>query len=879
MLSTKLSMPPLRPRLVLRSRLLQKLNQGLERGFVLISAPAGYGKSTLLSTWLNRVELPTTWLALDENDNDPVRFLTYLGAAFSKVEPAVRDALEIPVQASQLPETGALLTPLVNTLAQAARPFCLALDDYHVIQNPSIHQMISFLLEHRPASLHLIIATRADPPLPLAKFRARSAMLELRQADLCFTSQEAADFLNRTMHLQVSLEDASRITARTEGWIAGLQMAALSLQTTDDIPGLIATLSGSHTFIFDYLLEEILKQQPPEIRRFLLYTSIADQLNAGLCEALWRGEASASPESSSAAILKALDQANLFILPLDHERRWYRYHHLFADLLRLMLEQNEPGISATLHQRAYRWYEAQGMLPAALKHALAAGDMQRVAQMISANVLVLVENNEIAPTLLRLETIPPEQRIKLPWLGVAHAWALAYTGQMDRAEAALSQAEQHQEDLPQDERNRMMGHIGVVRAYNAWVRGERQKAVEFALDAAPLLPEQEYAVRALNITTLGNAFTQYEPEPRAVQVLEHAVALARQAGQSHVFMPAATALAYACYRLGKFHQAHTVCQEAIELAEVHQRQTGQSLPAAASAYAEMAIIQAEWGDADQAIRTAHRGLALSELWGQADTIMLCLLALSTALSLAQEFDSALSVLHRARKIAQTVSSWFVSIVDQTEIRVCLEAGNIDRAARLAQDMGTSLPASLQASLLVSQNQLNAALAVVEHALPEALSAPSQEAVRLGVIRSMAFFLKGDEKQALAALQQTLALAEEENRVATFLREGAAMERLLRLAQAKSISLTFVQKLLTAFEARRQRTSTPASSVGELPEPLSERELEVLKLLAQGCSDKEIAERLVIARETVHKHLKNIYGKLDVHNRTAAVARARELHLF
>jgi LuxR family maltose regulon positive regulatory protein len=344
-------------------------------------------------------------------------------------------------------------------------------------------------------------------------------------------------------------------------------------------------------------------------------------------------------------------------------------------------------------------------------------------------------------------------------------------------------------------------------------------------------------------------------------------------------MPAATALAYAYYRLGKFHRTYTICQEAIELAEAHQRQKGEPMPAAASAYAEQAIILGEWGEIDKAIQTAQKSLTLSELWGQADTIMLCLLALSNGLLLAHEDEAAYTVLQRARKIAQTVSPWFVLIVDQTEMRARLGAGDVDRATHLAQSLGTGLPASLQTSLMVRQNRLDEALALLETALPTALAASSLEAVRLGIIQALAFFLQNNQTRALSALKQTLELAEPENCIAAFLREGAVMERLLRLALAKSIYPVFVQKLLAAFETRRQHLPAPASLAEPLHEPLSERELEVLHLLAQGCSDKDIAQSLVIARETVHKHLKNIYGKLDVHSRTEAVACARRLGLL
>jgi LuxR family maltose regulon positive regulatory protein len=337
--------------LVPRIRLIEKLNQGLERGFLLVSAPAGYGKTTLLSAWLDQLEIPSAWLSLDEKDNDPSRFLAYLIAAYHEVDPTIDTDFGNPPSISSSTDYEAHLTPLINRLAQLTKPFCLVLDDYHVIQETLVHAAVNFLLEHRPQSLRLVIATRADPPC-LARLRARSDMFELPRLTCALHPQEAADFLTCTMGLKVSPEDVARLTLRTEGWIAGLQMAGLSLQNTRDVSGFIAAFTGSHHYIFDYLLGEILGQQSPEIHRFLLCTSILDQLSAPLCDAVLDVDAKSKPARSSASILEELEHSNLFIVPLDHEQRWYRYHPLFAELLRSFLQNNNPAQVPALHNRA-----------------------------------------------------------------------------------------------------------------------------------------------------------------------------------------------------------------------------------------------------------------------------------------------------------------------------------------------------------------------------------------------------------------------------------------------------------------------------------------------------------------------------------------------
>jgi LuxR family maltose regulon positive regulatory protein len=479
-LSTKLIVPPLRSRSIRRSRLIQKLNQGLEYGLLLISAPAGYGKSTLLSSWLNQIEVAAAWVTFDEGDNDPPRFLSYLEAALREMIPSIGDVFNNTRYFRDRLEIDLLLTPLINHLSELKHPFYLVLDDYHLIQDQVVHQMVNFLLDHRPPSMHLVIATRADPPLPLARLRARSELLELRLAELRFTTQEAGDFLNHTMGLQISPTDVDSITTRTEGWIAGLQIAALSMQNIDDVSGFIASLATTDYYIFDYLVKEILARQSPEIHRFLLYTSILDQLNASLCDALLKDDADSLPVRPSVVILTELEHANLFVIPLDHEHRWLRYHHLFSEFLSLTLEQSYPGHALELHRRAAHWYEAQGMLPAALQHAISSGDMQLVAQIVSANVLVLLENDEVIPTLQKIDSLPANDMIALPWLGIARAWIMG-ASQVERSLKLLDEVEQIVEDEPDsNERQRLSGHIAAARGFLFNAQGDTARIISNA---------------------------------------------------------------------------------------------------------------------------------------------------------------------------------------------------------------------------------------------------------------------------------------------------------------------------------------------------------------------------------------------------------------
>jgi LuxR family maltose regulon positive regulatory protein len=856
----------------------------MECGLMLISAPAGYGKTTLLSAWLGQLRYDSAWLTLDDGDNDPVRFLAYLAAALRPVDPLSGEIIENIIHTQPLPEADSLLTPLINQLAKSKHPFCLILDDYHAIQNLAVQQVVSFLLEHRPKMLHLVIATRADPPLPLARLRACSEMQEIRLADLRFTSREAADFLNHTMGLKISSADVTRLTTRAEGWIAGLQIAALSIQNTDDVSGFITAFTGTHQNIFDYLLEEILVRQSPEIRRFLLFTSILDRLSPPLCDALLNADLESTPARSSSVVLEELERLNLFIVSLDYERHWYRYHHLFSDLLRPMLEQSYPGLSVELHRRACRWYEAQEMIPEALQHAISSGDMQLVAQIISSNVLVLVENYEIMPTMQKIDSLPQNEMTAYPWLGIARAWALGI-GRLQKSQQTLDAVEKSVENVPDSfERQRLNGHLAAARAFVFCAQGDTTNTITHARLANELLPADEIAVRAMNLTRWGDILVDKQKDLSALPILEQALALALQAKKPHVAMIAYAALASANHHAGRMRELHRVCLEALTIADDYQRHYQRSLSVTAEIYSLLARLLAEWGEDEKAMQFARKGLELSERWGEISIEALCLSYLGHILVLDNDWEQAHQVFQRADNSAQKISPYFWQALKIYALDSLLDSDvpnrhEITRQMHYLQESGAHLPSLLTARLALRDKQPDQALLALEQALAELKEQPSYDIVRILGLRALAYQAMGDAKQALVSLQQALELAEPENRVATFVREGAAMERLLRQAQAKSITPAFIQRLLTSFESHRKHKSTSTFVTDVLVEPLSKRELEVLKLLAQGCSDKKIAETLVISLETVYKHNKNIYGKLNVHSRTEAIVRARELDLL
>lgn len=858
---------------------------------MLISAPAGYGKTTLLTAWLNQTKYPATWLSIDYNDNEPTRFLTYLAAALQMIDPSIDNPFGSAPGFDSQPDIEVILTPLINDLCQLENPFYLVLDDYHVIQNQTIHQAVNFLLENRPPSMHMVIITRADPPLPLARLRARSDMLELRLADLRFTEHEAADFLNYTMALKVRPDDVIRITQRTEGWIAGLQMAALSMQNSEDISEFITNLTGSHHYIFDYLIEEILNHQTPEIHRFLLYTCILDQLTAPLCDALLELEKGSLPSQPSSAILDDLEHANLFIIPLDHEQRWYRYHSLFAELLRGYLLQTNSSLLPSLHAQASTWFEEQGLYADAIRHLLAAKDWEGVVRLVSANIFALLEQNELNSVARQLDSLTSEKSSARPWLLIGRAWLAAYTGQLNSVESILKLAEAEISNLRNElELQTLGGHIAAIRAYTNWIGDRREIAVSAARAALEWLPESEHLIRCQAATILGLSEENFYAREQA---LKHALLNARECSVSHVTIFAHGCWAWVLVMEGKLREAYAACQATIQMAQ--SAASHQPLPTLSHVYTTMSFILCEWNDLDTALHYSKEAVKLARRWEQADALHFSLDIYGTALFSAGDIEKAFKVHNQAWQVARRTSSWFEEITISQGIEWYLAQDNLEAAIdqfRLLQadvDDADKVPLSSYKSLQipiqivhlwVAQKKYSKALTLVDSLLEEL----NKKGIGYFFIRSLilkALASQGlkQETQALNSLERALTLAAPEGYIRSFTRDYPGLIPLLRQAQSSKIMPDYVEMLLASFEqAVFNRPIYVVNPIG-LIDPLSGRELEVLKQLAQGCTDKKIAENLVIARETVHKHLKNIYSKLDVHSRTEAVARARELKLL
>lgn len=887
LLTTKFHIPTLRARLVPRLRLSQRLAEALTRGpsLILVSAPAGFGKTTLLSDWLQYLSIPTAWLSLDQADNDIARFLAYLKAAVQRIYPAASQLVATGPGAVTSVETRSLLTALVNEISSAERAGVLVLDDYHMIDSPAVHSAVAFLVDHLPAQLHLVIAGRTDPPLPLAGLRAHNRLLELRTADLSFTAAEAATFLNEVMDLGLSETDVRVLEERTEGWIAGLQMAALSLQGRADRSGFVQAFAGSHRFVLDYLIEEVLNRQPPEVQDFLLKTSILTLLTAPLCDTL-------TDRMDSQTVLQYLEQANLFIVPLDDERRWYRYHYLFADLLRARLLQTQPELVAGLRRRSSEWLEREGLIVEAVLQAQAAHDLDQVVRLIEIHGPTLIAHGEFNTLGQWLDALPLHLMEAHPWLCVQHARLHVPASQFTVAEQMLHTAEQALPTVSDSEAKRLRGHIAAIRCEMMLFLGNLEQAEIFAQEALDNLAAdvvQDVMVRSLTAKHLAYMLRLNYELTRALEWINEAVVCSQRTGDLHDNVSALCELALLHRDRGELRLAATTARQALQLAEKHARHKGALLPTAGEAHMCLGEILREWNRLPEALQHFHRAVEINRDQGQPEAIVLAQLSLSRGLLAAGDHEGALRAIHEARQAAQGFPTLYIVYIGSFEANIFLAQGKMEAAAQWLEE-SRAIGAD---ELLIRYRYIGYAFAHVLTAqgkYPEALlllTDMQQATAGKGAIwtdiatwacLATTLYRRGRGELALSAVERALTLAEPEGFKRVFLDEGLPMHEVLEHAATRGKHLPYVTQLLDAF-ARDEARQVKIAMAQLLAEPLTGRELEVLRLLATGQSNAAIAQTLVITSETVKKHLKNIYGKLDVHSRVAAVNRAREIGLL
>jgi LuxR family maltose regulon positive regulatory protein len=878
-LATKLYIPPLRPNVVIRFRLLERLNEGLHRKLTLIAAPAGFGKTTLVSEWVEGIERPAAWLSLDKGESDPTLFLTYLVAALQTIAPTIGEGVSGVLQSPQPPPTESILTALLNEITTIPDNFVLVLDDYHVIDAKPVDQALTFLLDHLPPHMHLVIATREDPPLPLARLRVGGQLTELRAVDLRFTHAEAAGFLTQVMGLNLSAEDIAALETRTEGWIAGLQLAAISMQGHEDATSFIKSFTGSHHFVLDYLVEEVLGQQSERVQMFLLRTSILDRLCGPLCDAVMM-----DPAVSGRETLEYLERANLFIVPLDNERRWYRYHHLFADLLRQRLHQSTASSTgderdgvAELHSRASQWYEDHSLAIEAFHHAAAANDVERAERLIEGKGMPLQFRGAMIPVLNWLESLPTTILDARPSLWVTYASALTMTGQpisnveekLQAAEAALQEAE------PDDKTRDLVGHIAAIRAMLAVPANQVKTIIAQSRRALEYLHPNNLPVRATAHWTLGYAYQLQGDRAAASQAYTEVISISQASGNIMVTIAATTCL-------GQVQEAENQLSLAAESYwRVLQLVGDPPWPAACEAYLGLARVCYQWNDLDAAEQHGQQSFQLAMQMENVDTPAACGVFLARLKLARGDVASATALLAKAEQFVRQHNfvHWMPEVA-AVQVLTLLHQGHLAAAAHLAQTHG--LPLS-QARVHLAQGDTSAALAVLEQLRQQAEAKGwEDERLKVMVLQAVALQAHGEKDKAVHLLFDALALAEPGGFIRLFVDEGLPMAHLLSAAAAQGRMPDYIGKLLAVLEAdaqKREDTSSLPPPAQPLIEPLSRRELEVLHLMAQGLSNQEMCERLFLALDTVKGHNRKIFNKLQVQRRTEAVARARELGLL
>jgi LuxR family transcriptional regulator, maltose regulon positive regulatory protein len=893
LLRTSLHIPQLHEGLITRTILLDRVDLALKFPLILVCAPAGFGKTTLLSQWVagrNELRGRVAWVSL-ESHCDTHRLWTYIITALEEIQAGIGDSTLTLLELPQ-PPIYTILRTLVNEIAEVADDLVLILDDFHHVDDPAAYSALTFFIDHLPSNLKLVIASRVQPPLPLARWRAGNQLYELREDDLRFNMAEVATFFNENKGLNLSTEEIAALEVRTEGWIAGLQLAALSMKDFDDKSkhNFVSTFTGSQRYILDFLVEEVLQRQPDHIKTFLLKTALLDRLNGSLCNAT-------TGQADGQAILEHLERANMFTIALDQERQWYRYHHLFRDVLRHELQRMLPGEVVDLHRRAAAWYNRAGLTDDAIYHACTAHALDEAIPLIESVINTAWSRGEVRKIIEWLGKVPPGDLVLHPNLTVYYIRALLHGGQMNFAEQRLRETEaglRARLDGQSNEKDRWyLGAICAFRSLIAAVSDEPASALELGHEALRLLPAEDVASRVYAINSLGTSHFYLGDLAEAVQALGEGSEQARKAGSLFPMFAGAAYQAEAMICQGQLKRAGGILQHALDQGEIPNQSTRAWLPAASYVCVVFSKLLYEWNRLEEAERYLTEAVELGQQLALGSVLWSAYHILLHIKFVHGNQEGALDMIQQATHYRHTHSLPVPArLMEAMQARACLRLGYLADAERWAHTCGEDQAPSpgivrefeimTLARLHLLQGRPGPALALLERLLPLATSAGHQGRV-IEILMLIALAQEALGTAAVETLHAALKLAEPEGYVRIFVDEGQPMEALLHQALAQGVMPDYVEQLLAAFPANNTRSSSTAvlpvrAAASELIELLSERELEVLQLMAGGASNQDIAGSLIIAFTTAKKHVSNIIRKLGVDNRTQAVAKGRELGL-
>jgi len=813
LLKTKLYIPSVPESRVARSHLLARLSEAEQKALTIISAPAGFGKTTLLAEWIAQTTLPIAWLSLDNGDNDPYRFLSYLIAAIKSINEEVGLEAQQIMRSPQLIPLPVILASLLNDLGKVAEPYVLVMDDYQFITEHSVNEAMAYLMDHIPSNMRIVIATRADPPLQLGRLRAHGQMLELRTRDLRFTPQEATEFLNDVMRLGLSAEDIEALETRTEGWVVGLKMAALSLKEHENASEFIRVFSGSHRYVLDYLVEEVLKRQPTHVQTFLLETSILEKLSGSLCNALMGEEWKRSGENCQ-AVLEYLEKSNLFLLPQDENKQWYRYHHLFADLLRARLQVSlgAEGV-AQLHVRASDWHEQHGSVLEAIHHASLASDDERLERFIEQNYMELVSRGEQSSLRYWTGKLTKELVYRRPRLCIWEAYSHSWFGELDEADRLLEAAEKRiRSEISTSDTRPMQAHLAYVKSRVTAMRGDLPRAIEFCLLAREYAPVDNLALQLDTRITLGYEYFLNGDYANALPTLQETFRSGLTAGAVINTVAASCLLARLYANQGLLHKSFDTYQLA---AQSIPEASGQHLGAKALVEIGIADVLCEWNDLDAALVHLERGLDLLRWWGKADDLILACITLARIHLAHANRSDALEAVEKAIGAFQKrgVFSEARRAIEIAQVKLWLAQGDtqatnrwaISLEGRCASDnqfgFENELTAITRARVLMAQNKFDEAVGLLSHLEETARSAERMgRVIEILLLEALALQAMGNFDHAISALTKSLTLADPEGYMRIFLDEGQPMLKLLKRLGTKKLTPQlneYVNRLLEA----------------------------------------------------------------------------------